>query len=197
MKRIIKKTAVLGSGIMGSRIACHFANIGLEVLLLDIVPKDLSPGEKEKGLDQNSQEFRNRIVNESLQAAIKSNPSPLYHKKFANRIKTGNFEDDLMKISSCDWIIEAVIEDLGIKMLYDLPIFDICIYSIDYLKEGFQFFRGYLVFDYGIECFDFLLGNFSFLFTQFGQIYLYHSSVNVILFPDNKFFGFHGFQYPR
>ncbi len=115
MKRSIKKTAVLGSGIMGSRIACHFANIGLEVLLLDIVPKDLSTREKEKGLDQNSPEFRNRIVNESLQVAIKSNPSPLYHKKFADRIKTGNFEDDLKKISSCDWVIEAIIEDLGIK----------------------------------------------------------------------------------
>ena len=115
MKRTIKKTAVLGSGIMGSRIACHFANIGLEVLLLDIVPKDLSPGESKKGLDHKSPEFRNRIVNESLQTAIKSNPSPLYHKKFAERIKTGNFEDDLEKISRCDWVIEAVIEDLGIK----------------------------------------------------------------------------------
>ena len=115
MKRTIKKAAVLGSGIMGSRIACHFANIGLEVLLLDIVPKELTAGEKEKGLDQNSPEFRNRIVNQSLQTAIKSNPSPLYHKKFADRIKTGNFEDDLKKITSCDWVIEAVVEDLGIK----------------------------------------------------------------------------------
>ena len=115
MKRTIKKAAVLGSGIMGSRIACHFANIGLEVLLLDIVPKERSPGEKEKGLDENSPEFRNRIVNQSLQTAIKSNPSPLYHKKFADRIKIGNFEDDLKKISSCDWVIEAIIEDLGIK----------------------------------------------------------------------------------
>jgi len=115
MKRTIKKTAVLGSGIMGSRIACHFANIGLEVLLLDIIPKDLRPDESEKGLDHKSPEFRNRIVNESLQTAIKSNPSPLYHKKFAKRIKTGNFEDDLEKISPCDWIIEAVIEDLEIK----------------------------------------------------------------------------------
>jgi len=115
MKRTIKKAAVLGSGIMGSRIACHFANIGMEVVLLDIVPKDLRPGEAEKGLDLKSTKFRNRIVNESLQTAIKSNPAPLYHKKFAERIKTGNFEDDLEKLSSCDWIIEAVIEDLGIK----------------------------------------------------------------------------------
>jgi 3-hydroxyacyl-CoA dehydrogenase len=115
MKRVIKKTAVLGSGIMGSRIACHFANIGLEVLLLDITPSSLTPEEEEKGLDLNTKEVRNRIVNTSLQAAIKSNPSPLYHKKFSNYITTGNFDDDLQKISECDWVIEAVIEDLGIK----------------------------------------------------------------------------------
>ena len=116
MKRIIKKTAVLGSGIMGSRIACHFANIGLDVLLLDIVPGKLTPEEEAKGTDPDSKEFRNRIVNDSLQTAIKSNPSPLYHKKFADRITTGNFEDDLEKIATCDWIIEAVIENLEIKI---------------------------------------------------------------------------------
>jgi len=115
MKRIIKKAAVLGSGIMGSRIACHFANIGLDVLLLDIVPSELTPEEEEKGLDLHAREVRNRIVNNSLQAAIKSNPSPLYHTKFSDRINNGNFEDDLPKLSESDWIIEAVIEDLGIK----------------------------------------------------------------------------------
>jgi len=115
MNRIIKKTAVLGSGIMGSRIACHFANIGLEVLLLDIVPTKLSKEEEDKGLDLQAISVRNRIVNASLQTAIKSNPSPLYHKKFAARITTGNFEDDLNEIAQCDWIIEAVIEDLEIK----------------------------------------------------------------------------------
>ena len=111
MKRIIKNTAVLGSGIMGSRIACHFANIGLDVLLLDIVPGKLTPEEEAKGTDPNSKDFRNRIVDNSLQTAIKSSPSPLYHKKFADRITTGNFEDDLEKISACDWIIEAGVHE--------------------------------------------------------------------------------------
>ncbi|MBZ0205511.1 MAG: enoyl-CoA hydratase/isomerase family protein [Flavobacteriales bacterium] len=99
--RHIKKVAVLGSGVMGSRIACHFANVGAEVLLLDIVPKE--------GDD------RNKIVNDALAFALKSNPSPIYDKAFASRITTGNFEDDLSKIKDCDWIIEVVIERLDIK----------------------------------------------------------------------------------
>jgi 3-hydroxyacyl-CoA dehydrogenase len=115
MKRKITKTAVLGSGIMGSRIACHFSNIGLEVLLLDIPPTELTAEEADKGMDITSVEVRNRIVNNSLLAATKSKPSPLYHTKFVDRIHTGNFEDDMEKISDCDWVIEAVIEDLDIK----------------------------------------------------------------------------------
>src|SRR5436190_6208043 len=99
--RQIKKVAVLGSGVMGSRIACHFANIGAEVLLLDIVPKE--------GTD------RNKIVNEALAAALKSSPSPIYDNRFAKRISTGNFEDDLSKIKDCDWVIEVVVERLDIK----------------------------------------------------------------------------------
>ncbi|MEO6903757.1 MAG: 3-hydroxyacyl-CoA dehydrogenase/enoyl-CoA hydratase family protein [Bacteroidia bacterium] len=105
MNRAIKKVAVLGSGVMGSRIACHFANIGVEVLLLDIVPKDA-------GTDKKS---RNKIVNDALSFALKSNPSPIYRKAFANRITTGNFEDDLKQVYTCDWIIEVVIERLDIK----------------------------------------------------------------------------------
>ena len=105
MNRTIKKVAVLGSGVMGSQIACHFANIGVEVLLLDIVPKDA-------GADKKS---RNKIVNDALAAALKMSPSPIYKKSFANRITTGNFDDDLQKISTCDWIIEVVIERLDIK----------------------------------------------------------------------------------
>ena len=89
MKRNINKVAILGSGVMGSRIACHFANIGVEVLLLDIVSKDA-------GTDKKS---RNKIVNDALQFALKSNPSPIYKKSFANRITTGNFEDDMKNIS--------------------------------------------------------------------------------------------------
>ncbi len=115
MHRTIKKVAVLGSGVMGSRIACHFANIGTEVILLDIVPKEENDTEKKKGLTLKDKAVRNRIVNDALQFAVKSNPSPLYRKSFASRIKTGNFEDDMNRISECDWIIEVVIENLDIK----------------------------------------------------------------------------------
>lgn len=108
-QRHIGKAAVLGSGVMGSRIAYHFANIGLDVVLLDIVPFDLKEEEK------NNKAARNRIVNGSLQSTLKSNPSPIYDKSFAARITTGNFDDDLELLSDCDWIIEAVIERLDIK----------------------------------------------------------------------------------
>jgi len=115
MKRLIQKVAVLGSGVMGSRIACHFANIGCEVLLLDIVPKEPNDAEKTKGLSLESKAVRNRIVNEALQFALKSNPSPIYKKEFAGRISTGNFEDDMPKIANYDWTIEVVVENLEIK----------------------------------------------------------------------------------
>jgi 3-hydroxyacyl-CoA dehydrogenase len=115
MKRPIKKIAIIGSGIMGSGIACHFANIGVEVLLLDIIPNQLTDVEQQKGLDLDNPLVRNRIVNESLDKTIKSKPSPLYHKGFAARIKTGNIEDDLSKINQVDWIMEVVIERLDIK----------------------------------------------------------------------------------
>ncbi|MEM6377087.1 MAG: 3-hydroxyacyl-CoA dehydrogenase/enoyl-CoA hydratase family protein [Bacteroidota bacterium] len=109
MSRRIKKVAVLGSGVMGSGIACHFANIGLEVLLLDIVPFDLSEEEKANPA------ARNRIVNAALKAAIKSKPAPLFDKSFASRITTGNFDDDFEKIKDSDWVIEVVVERLDIK----------------------------------------------------------------------------------
>lgn len=115
MKRSIQKVAVLGSGIMGSRIACHFANIGVNVLLLDIVPKELSDEEKKKGLTGESPEVRNRIVNTALQTTLKANPSSIYKKSFASRIRTGNFTDNMKDIASCDWILEAVVENLDIK----------------------------------------------------------------------------------
>ena len=115
MKRSIQKIAVLGSGIMGSRIACHFANIGVNVLLLDIVPKELSDEEKKKGLNLDSPEVKNRIVNTALQATLKANPSPIYKKSFTSRIRTGNFTDNMKEIASCDWILEAVVENLDIK----------------------------------------------------------------------------------
>lgn len=111
MNRSIKKVAVLGSGVMGSRIACHFANIGVEVLLLDIVPRDLSDADKSKPA------ARNKIVNDALAFALKSKPSPIYDKSFAKLIRTGNFEDDMSRISGVDWIIEVVVERLDIKKI--------------------------------------------------------------------------------
>ena len=115
MKRPIKKVAVIGSGIMGSGIACHFANIGVEVLLLDIVPFELNNAEKAKGLTLENKFVRNRLVNDSLKASLKSKPSPIYNQKFASRISTGNLDDDLHKIKDVDWIIEVVVERLDIK----------------------------------------------------------------------------------
>ena len=108
MNKKITKVVVIGSGIMGSRIACHFANIGVEVLLLDI----LNPNNEEI---KESTFLRNKIVDESLKNTLKSKPSPIYSKKFINRIRTGNLTDDIAKISEADWIIEAIIENLEIK----------------------------------------------------------------------------------
>jgi 3-hydroxyacyl-CoA dehydrogenase len=100
-KRIIKKAAVLGSGIMGAGIACHLANAGFEVLLLDLK----SEGEKNP----------NKIADENLKNSIKSNPSPIYLKEFARRIRTGNFEDHMKEIAHCQWVIEVVVEKLEVK----------------------------------------------------------------------------------
>ena len=108
---------------MGSGIACHFANIGLEVIMLDIVPFDLSEEEKANPA------ARNRIVNGALKAAMKARPAALFDKRFASRIVTGNFDDDFEKIKDCDWVIEVVVERLDIKK----QIFE----KVDkYRKEG-------------------------------------------------------------
>jgi 3-hydroxyacyl-CoA dehydrogenase len=117
MTRRIKKIAIIGSGIMGSGIACHFANIGVEVLLLDIVPRELTDKEIAKGLTLEDKVVRNRFVNDALTASLKSKPSPIYHEKFANRITTGNLEDDIAKVADVDWIMEVVVERLDIKKI--------------------------------------------------------------------------------
>lgn len=109
MNRSIKKVAVLGSGVMGSRIACHFAGIGLPVLLLDMVPKEAAESTKPAE--------RNKLVNDALAAALKSNPSPVFTKAVAKRITTGNFTDNMKDIAQCDWVIEVVVERLDIKQL--------------------------------------------------------------------------------
>ena len=113
MKKRITKVAVIGSGIMGSGIASHLAGIGLEVLLLDIAPKELLP--EEEGLSLEHPKVKNRIVNQALSKSLKSKPSPIYHQAFACRIQTGNLDDDLHKIKNVDWIIEVVVERLDIK----------------------------------------------------------------------------------
>ncbi len=115
--RRIKKIAIIGSGIMGSGIACHFANIGVDVLLLDIVPRELNAKEKAKGLTLEDKAVRNRLVNEALTTSLKSKPSPIYHQKFAQRITTGNLEDDIAKVADVDWIMEVVVERLDIKKM--------------------------------------------------------------------------------
>jgi len=115
MNRKIRRVAVLGSGIMGSRIACHFANIGIEVLLLDIAPTQLTEQEAGKGLSLEHPAVRNRIVTESFQKTLSSSPAPLYAPELASKIKLGNFDDNLKDISSYDWIIEVVVERLDIK----------------------------------------------------------------------------------
>src|SRR5215213_7897871 len=93
-KRIIRKVAVLGSGVMGSRIACHFAGAGIQVILLDMDEK---------------------LASDSLATAVKSNPSPLYSKNALKLITTGSFTANMKDVVSCDWIIEVVIERLDIK----------------------------------------------------------------------------------
>lgn len=115
MKRSIRKVAVLGSGVMGSAIACHFANIGCQVLLLDIAPKELTDEEKAKGLALDHKAVKNRIVQSSLERSVKSNPGPIYSKKFLSRISIGNFDDDMARIKDYDWTIEVVVENLEIK----------------------------------------------------------------------------------
>jgi 3-hydroxyacyl-CoA dehydrogenase len=115
MKRHINKVAVLGSGVMGSRIAAHFAGIGVQVLLLDIAPKELNDAEKARGLSLDSKAVKNRIVNDALQSTLKANPSPVYTKDVIKHIRTGNFTDDMPQIAGMDWIIEVVVENLDIK----------------------------------------------------------------------------------
>ncbi|GGE99077.1 3-hydroxyacyl-CoA dehydrogenase [Chishuiella changwenlii] len=115
MRRHVKHVTVLGSGVMGSGIACHFANIGVQVLMLDMVPRELTPQEQAKGLTLDDKVVRNRTAQSHLDFALKSNPSPIYDKAFASRITVGNFDDDLEKIKNSDWVIEVIIERLDIK----------------------------------------------------------------------------------
>ncbi|WP_172373071.1 3-hydroxyacyl-CoA dehydrogenase NAD-binding domain-containing protein [Sporosarcina jiandibaonis] len=111
----IKKAAVLGSGVMGSGIAAHLANIGIPVLLLDIVPKELTDEEKAKGLTLEDSQVRNKIANSALQKLLKQKPAPLTTKSNLSLIEAGNLEDDLEKLKDVDWIVEVIVENLEIK----------------------------------------------------------------------------------
>ncbi|QSO49128.1 3-hydroxyacyl-CoA dehydrogenase/enoyl-CoA hydratase family protein [Alicyclobacillus mengziensis] len=115
MAHQIHKVAVLGAGVMGAAIAAHLANVGLSVRLLDIVPPELTKEEAAKGLTLESPVVRNRFASNGLSAARKAKPASFYRAADANRIELGNFEDDLAKIGDCDWVIEAVVENLAIK----------------------------------------------------------------------------------
>jgi len=105
----IRRTCVIGAGVMGSGIAAHFANAGLEVLLLDIVPPNLTDDEKK------DKAARNRFAVGGLDKALKARPAAFFHKSAANLVKTGNIEDDLDKVKDCDLVIEAIIERLDMK----------------------------------------------------------------------------------
>ncbi len=97
---LLRKAAVLGAGTMGSRIAAHLANAGVSVLLLDLASSDGA---------------RNAVADKALDALKKSKPAAFYTPSAAARIRTGNFEDDLAQLAECDWIVEAVTENLEIK----------------------------------------------------------------------------------
>ena len=115
MAQKIRKVAVLGAGVMGTGIAAHLAGVGLEVVLLDIVPPDLSEDDQKNGLTKESPEFRNKFPLTALSKAIKAKPPVYYNKEDADLITVGNFDDDLPKLADCDWIVEAVVERLDIK----------------------------------------------------------------------------------
>ena len=115
MNRTIGKVAVLGSGTMGSQIACHFANAGVDVLLLDIPPRELTEAEVKKGLRLDDRRVSNRIVDGNLKRSLELKPSPVYKREFGGRIETGNFDDDINRISDADWTVEAVVEKADLK----------------------------------------------------------------------------------
>jgi len=115
MVKRIQKAAVLGSGVMGSGIAAHLANVGIPTLLLDIVPRELTKEEEARGLTLEHKEVRNRFVNQALQRLLKQKPAPLMSKENLALIEVGNLEDDFHRLVEADWIIEVVVENLEVK----------------------------------------------------------------------------------
>jgi 3-hydroxyacyl-CoA dehydrogenase len=111
----IRKVAVLGSGVMGSGIAAHLANVGIPALLLDIVPRELTEEEKTMGLTLSDKRVRNRLSTGALKSLEKQKPAPLTVKGNLSLIEAGNLEDDVNRLNEVDWIIEVVVEKLDVK----------------------------------------------------------------------------------
>lgn len=115
MKQSIKRAAVLGSGVMGSGIAAHLANVGIPTIMLDVVPRGLTKAEAQKGFTLEDSQVRNRVAAQSKKALIKQKPSPLTTKENLDLIEVGNMDDDMEKLADVDWIIEVVVENLDVK----------------------------------------------------------------------------------
>ena len=115
MVRAINKAAVLGAGVMGSGIAALLAGVGVEVKLLDVIPKELDENEKKKGLTTESTEFRNRIAQAGLDRILNPKSGILFHKDQARLISIGNMSDNMDMLADCDWILEVVVENLSVK----------------------------------------------------------------------------------
>lgn len=115
MRRDISKAMVLGSGVMGSTIAAHLANVGIPTYLLDIVPGELAEEEKRKGLTLESPVVRNRLAARGKEGALKAKPAAFYVPENADLVTVGNLEDNLSWASEVDWIIEVVVERLDVK----------------------------------------------------------------------------------
>lgn len=115
MAKRIERVGVIGAGVMGATIAAQMANVGIEALLLDLVPPDLTEEEKKRGLTRESRDFRNRLADKGLKAALKTKPASFYLPEYSRLIHTGNLEDDLGRLEDVDWVIEVVVENLAIK----------------------------------------------------------------------------------
>src|SRR4030042_3693983 len=115
MSREIRKVGVLGAGVMGSGIAAHLANAGVPSLLLDIVPRDLSPEDQKAGLTREDKRFRNKLALAGIESIKAARPAAIYTKRLLPLISVGNFEDDWGKLAECDRAVEVVAERLGIQ----------------------------------------------------------------------------------
>src|SRR5699024_7114234 len=115
MKHSIKRAAVLGSGVMGSGIAAHLANVGIPTIMIDIAPRELTKAEEQQGLTLEDKAVRNRMATKSKKALLKQKPSPITTKESLDLIEVGNMDDDMEKLADVDWIIEVVVENLDIK----------------------------------------------------------------------------------